>query len=298
MQPKRAVEPLAFRHPRPTQRDHRLSPRFAAAAPCLRDRRAATAAGAPPKQAKGRLVPSVLVGHLHAVLGHQDTAGGGQKARGPAAMSCALTGRSVTVAMPSPTATRASRYAMEGSGMNRAEAQAVLFQTGRCPAPWLRNTTSVAARSRWLRSIATRYAVTRDRAALGPGDQVGTAIRAGRGVHHTQNRDTVAQQPDGDRTAAPSFQERAGAVMRIDNPAIAVRLGGQNTLFLTDESGRQQRRQTLAQKQFDLGVDRRGVVVAGPRTVGPAELGGKPDPGLLHEVDHGRENRMAGLLSS
>ena len=212
----------------------------------------------------------------------------------PATMSCALTGRSVTVAMPSPTATLASRYAIDGSGMNRAKVQAVLFQTGSLAGAMVEEHDVAGGQIAMAQVDRHGGAVAGDCAALGPGDQVRAAIRADRGKHHAQNRGTMPQQPDRDGAAAPALQERARAVMRIDHPAIAVRLGGQNTLFLADEAGRQQRRQTLAQKQFNLGVDRRGVVVAEPRTVGPAELGGEPGAGLLHEVDHGRENRGQG----
>ena len=146
--------------------------------------------------------------------------------------------------------------------MNRAGAQAMLLQTGRWPAPWFRNTTSVAVRSRRLRSIDDRFAVAGDRAALGPGDQVGAAVGAGRRIHHAQHRRALAQQGDRNGAAAAPFQEGAGAVMRIDHPAIAVRLGRQHTFFLADESGRQQRGQALTEKKFDLGIDWGGVGVA------------------------------------
>ena len=178
--------------------------------------------------------------------------------------------------------------------MNRAKVQAVLFQTGSLAGAMVQEHDVGGGQLAVAQVDRDGDAVAGDGAALGPGDQVRTAIRADWGVHHAQNRDTMAQQPDRDRAAAASFQECAGAVMRIDDPAVAVRLGGQHTLFLADESGRQQFRQALAQKQFDLGIDRRRVVVAESRTIGPAELGGEPSASLLHEVDHGGKNRWQG----
>ncbi len=143
--------------------------------------------------------------------------------------------------------------------MNRAGAQAMLFQTGRWPAPWFRKTTSLAVSVAPAQVDGDRRAVAGDAAALGPGDHVRTAIRAGWRIDHAQHRDALAQQPDRDGAAAAAFQERPGAVMRIDNPAIAVCLRGQHAFFLADEAGRQQCCQVFAQKQFDLGVDRRRV---------------------------------------
>jgi hypothetical protein len=54
---------------------------------------------------------------------------------------------------------------------------------------------------------------------LGPGDRVRPTIgRAGR-MHHAKYRDAVAQQRDRHGRAAMAVQERAGAVVGIDQPA-------------------------------------------------------------------------------
>ena len=261
-------------------------------------RRAATAAGAPPKQAKGRLGSILRVGHLHAVLGHQDTAGGGQqRVPGDDVVRIDRAQRDGRDAIPDrdpgqPVRDRRQRHE-PGEGAGRAVpdgslAGAMVEEHHICRRP----------DSRWLRSIATGAPL---RVMALPSAQ---AIRSGprsglsRGEHHAQNRRTLAQQPDRDRAAAPSFQERARAVMRIDDPAIAVRLGGQNTLFLADELGRQQRRQTLAQKQFDLGVDRRGVVVAEPRTSGRLNSAASQAPACCtRSITAGRiEGRVAVVI--
>ena len=132
--------------------------------------------------------------------------------------------------------------------MNRPGATAVPCHTGRCHAPWFRNTTSPAANSRLLRSIVTGRPL---RVIGAPSAQ---AIRSGPrsgliGANTTPSTGfSPAQQRDRDGTAAAAFQEGAGAVVRIDHPAEAVIRRLQHAGFLADEACGQQGGQAVAQE--------------------------------------------------
>ena len=136
-------------------------------------------------------------------------------------------------------------------------------------------------------------------------------VGAGGGVDDGEDRGAVAQQSDGDGAASLALQEGAGAVMRVDHPAVAV---GQR-IFVdasstpasspTNRAG-DQGEQPVAQHQLDLVVQRGGHVVAEPRTVGAGELRrdqvGRPrSPRRSREAGWRRECRGSGgtdLLST
>ncbi len=135
---------------------------------------------------------------------------------------------------------------------------------------------------------------------FGPDDEVGTAIRTGWGVDDGEYRDPVPQQRDGNGTPALALQEGTGAIMRIDHPAKpgprrALAWSGrdwrvEHARFLANETGRDQSEQAVAQQHLDFVIERRGDVIAEPRSIGTGELGGDQPAGLGRRRRDAREN--------
>ena len=166
--------------------------------------------------------------------------------------------------------------------------------TGRCQAPWFRNATSPAARSRWLRSIAT----CRPLRVIGvPSAQaIRSRPRSGlSGANTTPSTGSApAEQRDRDGAAAAAFEVGTGAVMRIDHPAEAVRWRVQHAGFLADEAGGEQGGEAVAEEQLDLVIHRRGDVIGEARAGGAAEFGRDHPAGGFHRFDHVRQDGTRG----
>ena len=131
--------------------------------------------------------------------------------------------------------------------------------------------------------------------ALRPGDHVRAPVGAERGINHAEHGDAAPQQGDGHGAAAAALKKRAGAIVRIDHPAVAIRcvrrLGREYPGFLPHESGGEQGDEAVAEVHLHLVIHRRGHVVAEAGAIGAHELGGQHVPGLAGGVDYRWQQR-------